>query len=206
MLSYSNHFSITVALDSYRGNIYRLQRIFTDMSESGKDLGISFPVLKIEVRHWRTPSERSRNATAPIQLEGHLCHLSRVVRLLGYWLSPALTSTHLFRHRLGLAQGAYSFVKLWSSPGATVRPFLCHHLAQGLLLPIHTYGPYLFTPKSNALRGMHSFWHMVQRWTTNPFFLTPTSILFWEACLPHPIFSYCKYKKAPIHPRVPCAP
>jgi len=91
-----------------------------------------------------------------------------------------------------MAQPIFSFVKRLSSPGAGVRPFLCHPIANALLLPILTYGADLLTPNYTALRGMNSFWHRVQRWTTKNFCSTPTSILASEACLP-PIISYCRY-------------
>ena len=129
----------------------------------------------------------------------------RVVRGLGYWLAPALTATHHYRHRLLLAQAAFSFIKRLSSPGAGVRPFLCPRIAQGLLLPIPTYGANLYTPNPCALRGMNSFWHRVQRWTTNTFFSIPTSILSREAYLP-PIVSYCRYRRRLAALRVACAP
>jgi len=93
-----------------------------------------------------------------------------------------------FRHRLSLAQAVFSFVKRLSSLRAGIRPLLCHPIANGLLLPILIYGVDLFTLNSSALKGMNGFWHRVQRWTTNKFCSTPTSILFREACLP-PIVS-----------------
>jgi len=41
---------------------------------------------------------------------------------------------------------------------------------------------------------MNSFWHRVQRWTSNAFYSTPTSILSREACLP-PIVTYGGYRR-----------
>jgi len=52
---------------------------------------------------------------------------------------------------------------------------------------------------------MDSFWHRVQRWTTNNFSSTPTSILLREACLP-PVISYCRYRRCLAALRVACAP
>jgi len=205
MVSYVDDFSITVASSTYRGNIRRLQELFTTISARGRDLGVSFSVPKTELIHWRTPSQRSPRSTAPIELEGHLFHPSEVVRWLDYWFTPALSPMHHFRHRLSLAQAVFSFVKRLSSPGAGVRPFLCHRIAIGLLCPILTYGADLPTPTYTALRGMNSFWHRVQRWTTNNFFSTPTSILAREACLP-PIVSYCRYRRRLAALRVACAP
>ena len=168
-------------------------------------MGVSFSVPKTELIQWRTPSQRSPPSMAPIELEGHLFQPSKVVRWLGYWFTPALNTTHHFRHRLSLAQAIFSFVKRLSSQGASVKPFLCHRIANGLLLPILTYRADLLTPNSSALRGMDSFWHRVQRWTTNNFFSTPTSILSREACLP-PVVSYCRYRRRLAALRVACAP
>jgi len=205
MVSYVDDFSITAASPSYRGNIRRLQNIFSTISAKGRDIGVSFSVSKIELIHWRTPSQRTPRSTTPIVLEDHLFHPSEVVRWLGYWFTPALSPTHHFRHRLSLGQAIFSFVKRLSSPGAGAHPFLCHRIATGLLCPILTYGADLLTPTYTALRGMNSFWHRVQRGTTNNFYSTPTSILGREACLP-PIVSYCKYRRRLAALRVACAP
>jgi len=79
MLSYVNDFSITVASDPHRGNINCLQKIFGNTFQRGKDLGISFSVLKTELIHWRTPSQRTSQVTAPIELDRDLFHPSQVV-------------------------------------------------------------------------------------------------------------------------------
>ena len=184
LVSYVDHFSITVASPPHRGNMRKLQSLFNTVAARGQDVGVSFAIPKTELIHWRTPSQRSPPSMAPIELEGHLIHPSRVVRWLGYWFPPALNTTRHFRHRRSLAQAIFSFFKPLSSPGAGVKPFLCHRIANGLLLPILPYGADLLTPNSSALRGMDSFWHRVQRWTTNNFFSTSSSILAWEACLP----------------------
>jgi len=146
MISYVDDFSVTVASPSYRGNIRRLQGLFTTLSTKGRDIGVSFSVPKTELIQWRTPSQRTPRSTAPIELEGHLFHPSEVVRWLGYWFTPALSRTHDFRHRLSLGPAVLSFVKRLSSPGAGVRPFLCHCISTGLLLPILTYGADLLNP------------------------------------------------------------
>jgi len=205
MVSYVDDFSISVAFPSYGGNIRNLQRLFTTIATSGWDIGVSFSVPKTELIHWRTPTQMTPPSTASIELEGHLFHPSKVVRWLGYWFTPALTTTHHFRHRLSLAQGIFSFVKRLSSPGAGVRPFLSHRIANGLLLPIITYGADLLTLNSSALRGMNSFRHRVQRWTTNNLSSTPTTILSREAC-PPPIISYCRYRRRLAALRVACTP
>jgi len=205
MVSYVDDSSVTGAPSSHRSNILHLQELFRTISPKGRDIGVYFSVPKTELIHWRTPSERTPASTAPIELEGHLFRPSEVVRWLGYWFTPALSPTHHFRHRLSLAQAVLSFVKRLSYPGAAVSPFLCHCIATGLLCPIVTYAAALLTPTDTALRGMNSFWHRVQRWTTNNFFSTPTSIIAREACLP-PIISYCRYRRRLAALRVACAP
>ena len=205
MVSYVDHFSITVASLSHWGNIRCLQRLFSTIATKGRDIGMSSSVRKTELINWRTASQRTPPSTAPIELGGHLFHPSKVVRWLGYRFTPALTCTHHFRHRLSLAQAIFSFVKCLSSPGAGVRPFLCHQIASGLLFPIHTYGADLLTPNFSARRGVNSFWHRVQRWTTYNFVSTPTCILSREACL-RPIISYWSYRRRLAANRVACAP
>ena len=80
MVSYVDDFSITVASSSYRGNIRRLQGVFSTIATRGRDIGLSFSVPKTELVHWRTPSPRTPPSTAPIELEGHLFRHSNVVR------------------------------------------------------------------------------------------------------------------------------
>jgi len=176
MLSYVDDFFIIVASESHQGNIHGLQTTFIKMTDRGKDLEVFFSVPKTELIHWQTPSQRTPQATAPIELDGHLFHPQQVARWLGYWLTPALTTTHHYRHRLSVAQAAFSFVRRLASPGAGGSPFLCHRIAQGLLLTILTYGADLYIPNYCALRGMNSFWHRVERRTTNALYSTPTSI------------------------------
>ena len=204
MILYVNDYSITVASPSYSGNICQLRRLFSIIAAKGRDRGVSFSVAKTELIHWRTASQKTPPSAAPIELEGHLCHPSKVVRWLGYWFTPALTSTHHFRQRLSLAQGIFCFVKCLSFLGAGVRAFLCHRIASGLLLHRLTYRADLHTQNNAALRGMNRFWHRVQRWTTQTVFSTPTSILSREASLP-PIISYCRYRRRLAALRVACA-
>ena len=117
-----------------------------------------------------------------------------MVRWLGFWLTPPLNSQQHFSRRLALARASFYFVKRISSPGAGVRPFLAHGVAQGLLLPIATYGADFLTPNTRSLTALNSFWHSVCRWVTNNYYSRPTSILLHQACLP-PMDSYCKYKR-----------
>jgi len=204
MVFYVDDFSVMVASSSHRSNVRRLQELFQTIFTKGRDICVSFSVPKTEPIHWRTPSQKTPPSTAPIEPEGHQFRPSEVVRWLGYWFTPPRAPPPHFSHRLSLAQAVFSFVKRLSSPGADVRPFLCHCIATGLLCPILTYGADLLTPTYTALRGMDSFRHRVHRWTTNNFFSTPISILAREACLP-PIISYCGYRRRLAALRVVCA-
>lgn len=78
-------------------------------------------------------------------------------------------------------------------------------IAPGLLLPILTYWADLLTPNTRTLRGMHSFWHRVQRWSTNAFYSSPTTILSQEVCLP-PVAFYGMYKRCLAANRIAYAP
>ena len=140
------------------------------------------------------PIAKDPPALSPIVLDGQAFHPSGVVRWLGYWLTPALNTSHHFNHRLALANASFSFVKRLSSPGGGTRPFLAHRVATGLFLPILTYGADLLVPNHRTTLSMSSFWHRVCRWVTKNFYSTPTSILTREACLP-PVDVYCRHRR-----------
>ena len=161
MVSYVDDFSLTVASPSHRSNIRRLQGLLLNISRKASELDVSFSVPKTELIHWRTHRERSRLALSPITLDGQVFHPSEVVRWLGYWLSPALNTSHHFNHRLTLANTSFSFVKCLSSPGGGTRPFLAHHVAMGLFLPILTYGADLLVPYHRTTQSMNSVWYRV---------------------------------------------
>src|ERR1700712_1137471 len=205
MVSYVDDFSLTVASTSYRTNVRRLQSLYASLTSRAEAIKVEFSTPKTELIHWRTPSQRSPPSLAPIALDGQLFHPKGVVRWLGYWFSPSLNTSHHLNHRLSLARAAFSFTRRLSSPGAGVRPFLNHRIAQGLILPILTYGADLFVPNSHSLNSMNTLWHKVQRWVTNTFSSTPTTILSREACLP-PVAPYCRYRRRLAALRVACAP
>ena len=161
MVSYVDDFSPTVASPSHRSNIRRLQGLFVEIYRRASELDISFSLPKTELIHWRTYSERSPTALSPITLDGQLFHPSGVERWLGYWLSPALNTSHHFNHRLALANASFSFQKRLSSPGGGTRPFLAHRVTMGLFLPILTYGADLLVPNHRTTLSMYSFWHRV---------------------------------------------
>jgi len=111
MLSYVDDFALTTASLSYRGNIRRLQELFRTIQAKAVRLGISFCILKTELIHGRTPSQRhSLMCLSPIQLDGKIFHPRESLRWLGYWFTPTLsTSTH-FSWRLVLAQGVFALI------------------------------------------------------------------------------------------------
>ena len=159
MVSYVDDFSLTVASPSHRSNIPRLQTLFLNISRKAAKLDVSFSVPKTELIHWRTHREKFPPALCPITLDDKVCHPASVVRWLGYWLSPALNTSHHFNHRLALASASFSFVKCLSSPGGGTRPFLDHRVAMGLFLPILTYRADVLVPNHRTTQSMNSFWH-----------------------------------------------
>ena len=183
LVSYVDDFSLTVASPSHISNIRPLQGLFLEISRRASALNISFSVPKTELIHWRTQSERSSPARSPITLDGQVFHPSGVVRWLGYWLSPALNTSHHFNHRLALANASFSFVKHLSTPGGGTRPFMAHRVTMGQFLPSFAYGADLLVPNHPTTLSMNSFWHRVCRWVTNCFYSTLTSILTREAWL-----------------------
>ena len=204
MVSYVDDFSLTVASPSHRSNIRRLQGLFLNISRRAAKLTVSFSVPKTELIYWRTHSQRFPPARTPNPRNNQVFHPAGVVRWLGYWLSPALNTSHHFNHCLALANASFSFVKRLSSPGGGTRPFLAHRAAMGLFLPILTYGADLLVPNHRTTQSMNSFWHRVCRWVTNNFYSTPTSILTREACLP-PIDAYCRHRRKLAALRIACA-
>jgi len=51
MISYVDHFALTVASLSYRGKICRLQELFERLERKASRLGVSFSVAKTELIH-----------------------------------------------------------------------------------------------------------------------------------------------------------
>ena len=206
MISYVDDFALTVASLSYRGNIWRLQMIFDRLEARAARLGVSFSVPKTELIHWRTPSQRhSPKCASPMQIKGELFHPQDSVRWLGYWFTPALDPAAHFSRRLALAPGAFALIRRLSPPGAGLAPYLCHRLATSLVAPILLYGADLFTPSVGTTNRLNTFWHNVQRWTTNCFSATPIGILYVESCLP-PISLLVTHRQRLAAIRIVCSP
>jgi len=206
IISYVNDFALTAASPSYRGNIRRLQKLVEKLEAKALRIGVSFSVAKTELIHWRTPSQRnSPRCLSPIQIKGELFRPCDSLRWLRYWFTPALASSAHFSRRLALAQGAFALIRHLSPPGAGLAPYLCHRLATSLVAPILLYGSDLFTPSAGAMLRLNTFWHKVQRWTTNCFSATPTGILALESCLP-PVALLISQRPRLAALRVVCSP
>jgi len=206
MISYVDDFALTVASLSYRGNIRQLQGLFARPEINASRLGISFSVQKTELIHWRTPSQRhSHKCASPIQIKGEVFHPRDSICWLGYWFTPAFYSSAHFSRRLAPAQGAFPLIRRLSPPGAGLSRYLCHRLATFLVAPILLYGADLFTPSVGTTTCLNTFWHKVQRWTTNCFSATPTGILSLELCLP-PVSLLITYRQRLAALRVICSP
>jgi len=211
MISYVDDFCLTVASLSYRGNICRLQELFRILQNTAPWLGVSFSVPKTELIHWRTSSQRgSPRCLSPIHINEVMLHSRNSVRWLGYWITPSLdTSAHFSRclalAQGALAQGAFALIRRLSPPGAGLTPHLCHRQATSLIAPILLYGADLFSPSVGTTARLNTFWHKVQRWTTNCFSATPLGILSVESCLP-PIALLVTQHQRLAALRVVCSP
>jgi len=185
MISYVDDLGLTAASPSYRGKIRRLQELLEKLEAKALRIGVSFSIAKTELRNWRTPSQRnSPRSLSPIQIKGDLFRPRDSLRWLGYWFTPALESSAHCSHRLAHAQGALTLIRCLSPTGAGLAPYLCHRLATSLVAPILLYGADLLTPSTGAMGRLNTFWHKVQRWTTNCVSSTPTGIVLVESCLP----------------------
>jgi len=204
-LSYVDDFGLTASSASYRRNIQILQRQYARLKSRGARLGVSFSIPKTELIHWRTTRDRGPISNAPIHLDGSVFKPKSEVRWLGYWFTPAMSTTPHFTKRLAKAQAAFVAIKRLSPPGMGLPPFLCHRLASSLLFPVLSYGADVFVPTSHMVRKLAVFWHKVQRWTTNCFLSTPTDILAIEACLP-PVDLLLRYKRRLAALRILCSP
>jgi len=170
MLCYVDDFTQIAASLTYRGNICRLRELSRTIQARAVRLGISFSVLKTEIIHWRTPSQRnSQVCLSPIQLDSEVFHRQDSLRWLGYWFTPTLSTTTHFSRRLALAQGAFALIRHLRPPGAGLAPYLCHRLATSLIAPILLYGADLFMPNVGSITRLNTFWHKGQRWPTTCF-------------------------------------
>jgi len=206
MISYLHDFTLTAPSLSYPGNIPHLQELFARLEAKALPLGVSFSIVKMELIHWRTPSQRhTPKCLSPIQIKGELFRPRHLVPWLGYWFTPALDSSAHFSHRLAVALGAFALIRHLSPPGPGLAPYLCHRLATSLVAPILLYGAGLLTPSAGAMARLNTFGQMVQRWTTTCFSATPTGIPPVESCLP-PVPLLISQRQRLAGLRVICSP
>jgi len=191
MLSYVHDFALTVTSLSYRSNIRRLHNLFGTLEEKAFRLGVSFSVLKTELIHWRTSSQRnSPRGLSPIQSKGELFRPRDSARWLGYWFTPVLDFSSHFQHCLALAQGGFALMRRLSPPGAGLTPDVCHRLATSLLAPIVRYGADVFIPSPGAMARLDTFWHKMQGGLpTASRLLASKSSLWNRACRQYPSWS-----------------
>jgi len=161
-LSYVEAFGLTVSSASYRRNIQSLQRHYVVLKAREARLGASFSIPKTELIHWRTIRDRCPVTRSPIYLDRSIFPTKDVVRWLGYWFTPSISTTPHFTKRLAKAQAAFvASVKRLSPPWMGLPPFLCHRLASSLLFPILSYGVDTFKPTIDMTRKLSAFWHKV---------------------------------------------
>ena len=130
--------------------------MFRTIQPKAVHLGIAFSVVKTELIHWRTPSQRySQLCLSLIQLDGEVFHPLDSLRWLGYWFTPTLSTSTDFSRCLALAHGAFALIRPLSLPGAGLAPYLCHRLATSLVAPIILYEADLFTPNVGSLTRLN---------------------------------------------------
>jgi len=205
VISYVDDFVVTVSSSSHRGNIQLLQGHYRSLCSIAAPRGLTFSVTKTELIHWCTPQERSPPSTAGVRLDYLYFSPKDMVRWLGYWFTPPLSSSAHFSKRLSLAQGAFDTIKRLSPPGRGLPPYLCHRLASSLLASVLLYGADLYTPLVRMQDKLDVFWHRVQRWVTNCFSSTPVPILAIEASLP-PLVLLIEHCQRMAALRVVCSP
>ena len=197
VLSYVDHFSLTVSPSSYCTNSRSLQAAFGCVRAIAHSRKVDFCVPKTELIHWRTPLQRNPPGAPrppPLALDCQIFHLSEKLRWLGYWFVPNLACSAHFSQRLALSQAAFSSVRRLSDAGKGVFPHLCHRLTYCLMFPILAYGADPFTPTKGLLTKREVHWWQVQRWVTNCFQSTPVLIFAAESC-PLPLTVLLPYKR-----------
>jgi len=110
-LSYIDDFGLTASSTCYRRKIQILQKQYAGLKAKGAQRGVSFPIPKTELIHWRTNRDRGPNSSAPIHLDGLVFIPKKEVRWLGYLFTPSLSTTPHFVKRLAKAQAAFVAVK-----------------------------------------------------------------------------------------------
>jgi len=129
MLSYVNHFAVTVVSLSYRRNIHGLHGLFKTIKARAGRFGISLSIPKTELIHWRTPSQRHLQwCLLPIHLDGNLS-------TPGTPCSGQVTGSHPPCPRLPTSRAASRWPKqssprseTFATPGGGARPLPVPHI------------------------------------------------------------------------------
>jgi len=116
-LSYVDDFGITVSSASYRRNIQILQKQYARLKTRGSRLAVGFSVPKTQLIYWRTARDRDPISNAPVHLDGSVFTPKGEVRWLGYWFSPAISTTPHFVKSLAKGQAAFVALMRLSPPG-----------------------------------------------------------------------------------------
>lgn len=178
-------FALTAASLCYRENSGRLHALFRTIQARRVHSGISFSILKPELRHERTLSQRhSQVCLSPIQLEREVFHPRHALQWLRYWFTPTLcTATHL-SHRLAVAQGPFALIRRLSPPGLgsppTYAPDWQRHLSRLSSGTGQTPSLQMHAPSRDSTLSSTG-------WRGAPqtvFSSTPIAILIIESCLP----------------------
>ena len=122
IFSYFDDFTVTVGSFSYCRNAQRFQNYYSTLKRKANSLGVSFPIPKTELCHWRTTRDRAPISSALVCLDGSLFHPSSLVRWLGYWFTPSIDTTSYFTKQLALAHGAFGIFQQLFLPGSSLLP------------------------------------------------------------------------------------
>jgi len=199
IISYVEHFAVTVASPSYRTNVCLIQKSFSALKRKASPINISCSVPKTELIHWRTTRSNEPPCALPVQLEDQLFYPQSRRKWLGFIFTPPFDPRSHFSRRYTLANAALATIRRLSPPGMGLPPYLCLSLACSLLAPILLYGSAVWSPPPSIMGPMSVFWHWVCRSITNCFSSTNITCLHREACLPHTTCSY-------MSPTPPCWP
>ena len=184
IISYVDHFAVTMASPSYRTNVRLIQKSFSALKRKSSPVNISCSIPKTELIHWKTTRSNKTPSSLPVQLEDQLFYLQSCLKWLGFIFTPSFDLRSYFSRRYTLANAAMATIRPLSPPGMGLPPYLCLSLALSLLAPILLYVSAVGNTPPSIMGPMSVFWHRVCRWITNCFSSTNIAFLHRDACLP----------------------
>ena len=146
VISYVDHFAVTVASPSYRTNVHLLQKTFLSLKRKASPINISVSVSKTELVHWRTTRNNESGCSLPVDLEDQLFYPQSRLKWLGFILTPSFNPRSHFSRRYALANAALVTICRLSPPGMGLPPCLCLSLTRSLLAPILLYRAAVWHP------------------------------------------------------------